>query len=80
VVVHAKLGVRTASGAVRELTVLVNGGAHSPEPVLAVDEGLAEELGLRGARRRLHRRRDEEGAAAEGRGGGRAPRGWRGRS
>jgi len=74
VVVRAKLGVRTASGAVRELTVLVNGGAHSPEPV-PVDE-----LGLRGARRRLHRRRDEEGAAAEGRGGGRAPRGWRGRS
>jgi hypothetical protein len=74
VVVHAKLGVRAASGAVRELTVLVNGGAHSPEPV-PVDE-----LGLRGARRRLHRRRDEEGAAAEGRGGGRAPRGWRGRS
>jgi len=56
VVVHVKLRVRAVSGAaVRELTVLVNGGAHSPEPVLAVDEGLAEELGLRGARRRLHR-------------------------
>jgi hypothetical protein len=49
VVVHAKLGVRTASGAVRELTVLVNGGAHGPEPVPG------DELGLRGARRRLHR-------------------------
>ena len=48
-VVHAKLGVRTASGAVRELTVLVNGGAHGPEPVPG------DELGLRGARRRLHR-------------------------
>jgi len=35
VVVHAKLGVGTASGAVRELTVLVDGGAHSPEPVPA---------------------------------------------
>jgi hypothetical protein len=48
VVVHVKLRVRAASSTVRELIVLVNGGAHSPEPVLAVDEVLAEELGLRG--------------------------------
>jgi len=46
--VHVKLRVRAASGAVKELVVLVNGGAHSPEPVLAVDEELAEEPGLRG--------------------------------
>ena len=60
-VVHVKLRVEAASGAVKELVVLVNGGAHSPEPVLAIDDVLAEELGLRKARGRLHRRRDEEG-------------------
>ena len=47
-VVHVRLRVRAASGAERELVVLANGGAHSPEPVLAVDEVLAGELGLRG--------------------------------
>jgi len=48
VVVHVRLRVRVASGAVKELVVLVNGGAHSPEPVLVIDEVTAEELGLRG--------------------------------
>ena len=45
---HVRLRVEAVSGAVRELVVLVNGGAHSPEPVLVIDEVLADELGLRG--------------------------------
>jgi len=48
VVVHVRLRARAASGAVKELVVLASGGAHSPEPVLVIDEVTAEELGLRG--------------------------------
>ena len=47
-VVHVRLRVKAVSGAVKELVVLVNGGAHSPEPVLVIDDGLADELGLKG--------------------------------
>ncbi|MEM0093977.1 MAG: hypothetical protein QXT33_06860 [Thermofilum sp.] len=42
-VVYVKLRVRGREE--RELVVLVNGGAHSPEPVLVVDEITARELG-----------------------------------
>ncbi len=44
-VVHVKLRVKPRGGAPKELMVLVNGGAHSPEPVLVVDEGIAREFG-----------------------------------
>ncbi len=44
-VVHVRLRVRSRKGKVKELVVLVNGGAHSPEPVLVVDEETARELG-----------------------------------
>ncbi len=45
-VVHVKLRVKSLSGGVvKELVALVNGGAHSPEPTLVVDENMARELG-----------------------------------
>lgn len=45
-VVHVKLRVKSRGcESVKELVVLVNGGAHSPEPVLVVDETTARELG-----------------------------------
>lgn len=47
-VVHVKLRVRAESGNTKELVVLANGGAHSPEPVLVVDEATARELGYTG--------------------------------
>jgi len=48
-VVHVKLKVKPmGSNIVREYVVLVNGGAHSPEPVLVVDENIARELGFMG--------------------------------
>jgi len=43
VVVHVRLRVKSKRK-VKELIVLVNGGAHSPEPVLVVDENIAREL------------------------------------
>lgn len=42
-VVYVKLRVKGRGE--RELVVLVNGGAHSPEPVLVVDEITAREMG-----------------------------------
>ncbi len=46
-VVHVKLRVRPiGKNIIREYVVLVNGGAHSPEPVLVVDENIARELGF----------------------------------
>lgn len=42
-VVYVRLKVRGRGE--RELVALVNGGAHSPEPVLVVDEITARELG-----------------------------------
>ena len=48
-VVHVKLRVKTVRGGrARELVTLANGGAHSPEPVLVVDEATARELGVSG--------------------------------
>mgnify|MGYP000002777486 CR=1 FL=1 len=48
-VVHVKLKVKPmGSNIVRAYIVLVNGGAHSPEPVLVVDENIARELGFMG--------------------------------
>jgi len=44
-VVHVRLKVKSNRGSLKDLIVLVNGGAHSPEPVLVVDEKLARELG-----------------------------------
>ncbi len=44
-VVYVKLRVRSKVGKVKELVVLVNGGSHSPRPVLVVDESTARELG-----------------------------------
>ena len=38
--------VKSVEGKVKELTVLVSGGAHSPKPVIVVDEGIGRELGL----------------------------------
>jgi len=43
-VVHVRLRVKSKRSS-KELVVLVNGGAHSPEPVLVVDENIARELG-----------------------------------
>lgn len=47
-VVHVKLRVRPLSqgNVIKEYVVLVNGGAHSPEPTLVIDENIARELGL----------------------------------
>ncbi len=46
-VVYVKLRVKPlGKDIVKEYVVLVNGGAHSPEPVLVVDEVIAEELGF----------------------------------
>ncbi|MCX8205029.1 MAG: hypothetical protein N3H31_05210 [Candidatus Nezhaarchaeota archaeon] len=47
-VVHVKLRAWSKKGCVRDLVVLANGGAHSPEPVLVVDEEEARELGYEG--------------------------------
>lgn len=45
-VVHVKLRVRSKrSSSTEEVVALVNGGAHSPEPVLVVDEITARRLG-----------------------------------
>lgn len=44
-VVHVKLRVKSRVDKEKELIVLVNGGAHSPRPVLVVDEVTAGELG-----------------------------------
>ena len=45
-VVHVRLRVEPRSGEpAREIVVLVNAGAHSPEPVLVVDEVTARDLG-----------------------------------
>ena len=45
-VVHVKLRVRSKrSSSAEEVVALVNGGAHSPEPVLVVDEIIARKLG-----------------------------------
>ncbi len=44
-VVHVRLKVRSEKDIAKELVVLANGGAHSPEPVLVVDENIARELG-----------------------------------
>lgn len=46
-VVRVRLKVRSKKGRVEDLLVLVNGGAHSPEPVLVVDEDVARELGYK---------------------------------
>jgi len=49
VVVRVRLRVRPVRGGpLEELTVLVNGGAHSPRPVLVVDEETAGKLNYRG--------------------------------
>jgi len=49
VVVHVKLRIKSKiSGLNRDVVVLVNGGAHSPEPVIVVDEVLARDLGYVG--------------------------------
>lgn len=47
-VVYVKLKVKPVnkSNVVKECVVLVNGGAHSPEPTLVVDEFIGRELGL----------------------------------
>lgn len=47
-VVYVKLKVKPVnkSNVVKEYVVLVNGGAHSPEPTLVVDEFIGRELGL----------------------------------
>lgn len=47
-VVHVKLRVKSKRGCSEELVVLANGGAHSPEPVLVVDEEVARRLGYTG--------------------------------
>lgn len=44
-VVYVKLKAKSRIGREKELIVLVNGGAHSPRPVLVVDELIARELG-----------------------------------
>ncbi|MEM1538427.1 MAG: hypothetical protein QXK12_06295 [Candidatus Nezhaarchaeales archaeon] len=47
-VVHVGLKVKSRKGFMKDLVTLVNGGAHSPEPVLVVDEEVARELGYEG--------------------------------
>ena len=47
-VVHVRIRVKSKAGKEKELVVLVNGGAHSPKPVLVVDELTARELGYSG--------------------------------
>lgn len=53
-VVHVEIKVHSKlNNSVEKLTVLVNGGAHSPKPVLVVDENIAKKLGFtRGEKRK----------------------------
>ena len=44
-VVYVKLRVKSRTNVTKDLVALVGGGAHSPRPVLVVDEDVGKELG-----------------------------------